>query len=800
MGRKNTFSRALHHLKSDDRIEVLEAAPTNNTMGLMTITPSVETQVETFKEPLDFSRDNDANDGENTDGIFLSDGTILTIEPPGDTSYVLGPMAAMWYAWGNFTRIGYIRQEDRKMVNLASITGELGSWDGSSNFTSYGQLTLAQADWFRTTPKKDGANNDTPNYRAFYPGPPSNEPDEFGRYLCVITGTPKEIPGPIEDRVSAPGQGPEDPTTQFSALLNKLKDQAADIDWDKISKGVETALTIADAALMVASLIGILVPEPATSAAGAAGVMSVLSKLRLANKARNAGSLAKGLKGMGVGATGLKSGGFHALKGGKGLHSGSKGLLSPGGKGVYSASKVGKVGPGGLRPGSGAARYTQAGSNPLSGFSKGGAGSSPGGVVGSVVPGGSRGINVIEPQRVVNPQTFKKGTQLFDKVMKGKYPHSKTAQKIRQMGQEAGFGPGQSNIPFSNLLKQDYDYNYGYFLIESVEDNQNAMIIKMMDNPKFVKRLPEIIRGLEDEVDLIQVLDMMGGIEGKTNVTESTQTLSEGRKWLREIRKPVEVPELPKKVKVKPRLKKKEGYKIVGEGLMKDQIAPPEFSSTRENRMWRKYEYNQNIRASQEKKNQVLELVGEGDHQWNYMIGNENWRTSQQMKKFYGNHNDLYNYYYGGKKHKIVRKEGLEKDFLLFLEDENGVKSTLTQSQLNELLAEERDKEDFKEYYMKETEQSEREKNFDRVTKLKSIVGRTKRGEIGPEYPKEPVPELINGWHPKFGKKYKHDKLDPQSAEAMPSQGDPEIDANIDKATDKKSKVRKLKTIMGRLK
>ncbi len=297
-----------------------------------------------------------------------------------------------------------------------------------------------------------------------------------------------------------------------------------------------------------------------------------------------------------------------------------------------------------------------------------------------------------------------------------------------------------------------------------------------------------------------KLLDYLDDAIENEDVTESIQTLSEGRKWLREIRKPVEVPELPKKVKVKPRLKKKEGYKIVGEGLMKDQIAPPEFSSTRENRMWRKYEYNQNIRASQEKKNQVLELVGEGDHQWNYMIGNENWRTSQQMKKFYGNHNDLYNYYYGGKKHKIVRKEGLEKDFLLFLEDENGVKSTLTQSQLNELLAEERDKEDFKEYYMQETEQSEREKNFDRVTKLKSIVGRTKRGDIGPEYPKEPVPELINGWHPKFGKKYKHDKLDPQSAEAMPSQGDPEIDANIDKATDKKSKVRKLKTIMGKLK
>ena len=276
MGRKNTFSRALHHLKSDDRIEVLEAAPTNNTMGLMTITPSVETQVETFKEPLDFSRDNDANDGENTDGIFLSDGTILTIEPPGDTSYVLGPMAAMWYAWGNFTRIGYIRQEDRKMVNLASITGELGSWDGSSNFTSYGQLTLAQADWFRTTPKKDGANNDTPNYRAFYPGPPSNEPDEFGRYLCVITGTPKEIPGPIEDRVSAPGQGPEDPTTQFSALLNKLKDQAADIDWEQVGNAINVGMV----ALDVIAVLGILFPEPGTSIAGAARLATRMAGLK----------------------------------------------------------------------------------------------------------------------------------------------------------------------------------------------------------------------------------------------------------------------------------------------------------------------------------------------------------------------------------------------------------------------------------------------------------------------------------------------------------------------------------------
>ena len=188
---------------------------------------------------------------------------------------------------------------------------------------------------------------------------------------------------------------------------------------------------------------------------------------------------------------------------------------------------------------------------------------------------------------------------------------------------------------------------------------------------------------------------------------------------------------------------------------MKDNIAPPEFSPTRENRLWRKYEVNQNRRASQEKKNQVLELIGEGDHQWNHMLGNEKWRSASQMKKFYGDHDYLYDYYYGGKKHKVLRKEGLEKDFLLFIEDENGFKDTILQTELNELLAEERDKEDFKEYYMKETEQKEREKNFDRATKLKSIVGRIKRGDIKPEYPNEPPPKMVNGYHPKFGKKYK---------------------------------------------
>ena len=69
MGRKNTFSRALKHLKST---QIDEGMPTNNTQGLMTVgDPSryIPPEAEVV-EYLDFEKDNDDDDGKNTDGIF----------------------------------------------------------------------------------------------------------------------------------------------------------------------------------------------------------------------------------------------------------------------------------------------------------------------------------------------------------------------------------------------------------------------------------------------------------------------------------------------------------------------------------------------------------------------------------------------------------------------------------------------------------------------------------------------------------------------------------------------------------
>ena len=105
-------------------------------------------------------------------------------------------------------------------------------------------------------------------------------------------------------------------------------------------------------------------------------------------------------------------------------------------------------------------------------------------------------------------------------------------------------------------------------------------------------------------------------------------------------------------------------------------------------------------------------------------------------------------------------------------------------------------------------ELDEQETYVDKVKDpLFSKVANRLKKEI--DYPKKPAPKGYpdkappkidpnTGMHPKYGKRYKYDKLDPQSAEGMPMQGDPEIDANIQKATDSKRKARKIKNLLGK--
>ena len=85
----------------------------------------------------------------------------------------------------------------------------------------------------------------------------------------------------------------------------------------------------------------------------------------------------------------------------------------------------------------------------------------------------------------------------------------------------------------------------------------------------------------------------------------------------------------------------------------------------------------------------------------------------------------------------------------------------------------------------------------------KAISSVKKNNDVAPDDAPPPAPPLAvmpNGYSSKYGKHYKHDKLDPQSAEAMPPTGNPEIDANIKKATNAKEKARKLKILRGKTK
>ena len=173
--------------------------------------------------------------------------------------------------------------------------------------------------------------------------------------------------------------------------------------------------------------------------------------------------------------------------------------------------------------------------------------------------------------------------------------------------------------------------------------------------------------------------------------------------------------------------------------MMKTLNAPNQFKPPAPN-IWASKDRKANIRSSQEKKNEVLELVGAAEHHWTYMT-----EDSKKQK----------------------------------------------QERINEMMSAEFDKQlemMYEQHRIKENKLN------------KTISAFRKPTDIKPEYPETPPPEPDpeTGMHPKYGKRYKHDKLDPQSAEAMPPTGNPEIDANVKKATNQKEKARKLKIIFGK--
>ena len=207
--------------------------------------------------------------------------------------------------------------------------------------------------------------------------------------------------------------------------------------------------------------------------------------------------------------------------------------------------------------------------------------------------------------------------------------------------------------------------------------------------------------------------------------------------------------------------------------------------------VWSKDWQDYNSKQSQEKKNQVLEKIGDGKKAFNYMLTDSKKKTAEELEKFWGLHPEMHKYFYNGKEYKATRKEEVKGDLLLFMEDENGEKSTILQSELSIKLAEGKERQMLDEY--NEIQSKKEPTPFFKDPLMKKVAKRLKN-EIEYEgkpaakgYPNDPPPEMVNGWHPNYGKTYKYDKLDPVSAVMMRKAptGNPEIDANVKKAASK---------------
>ena len=903
MGRgRNKFARAIKHIKStqiDERLELLNEIPTNSTTGYMTAVPGGVGGVEwtdktyttdtggntIFVDSVDFDADADEY-GQDTSGLFDTNGShpagtrVRTIEPPGDTSYVLGPMTAMFYTWSRpWTQIGYIRESDRRMIDLGRLEGKLSDWDGNADdLNSYGQLTLEQALWFRDVKKKDNAGNDPDNYnyRAFYPGPPSNAADGKGRYLCCIVGESKRIigsqtrKGPSVPNISATGG---DASTDLSAMLDRLVNSAATRRakatgknlWDIVSgqysntalkgalnilrgftdkamfgsgdyifkgleKGVDYLPSFTGASNL--KLFGKKIPK-------IADWNPLLKRLAGKNYASQyfTPDLDTALKYAGEGGTvtaiprtkgvrGIKnwlgsniSRGFDPTKGVEQLvrtsdtialknltktfdiadPASKEALEALAKKGVKNAGVLGRLGKfvpflnAGLVVADVTSRLSKQPPD-YAGALLGGFQAIPG-PVGWIAMGAQLTYDVGGGYDTMN-NFYGPKINALKKNLSSKGPMKGSRSRF---GEEYISEQNESALPPKEdmrqaliemglpMNKEDYIAEMGTYLTLLGVNPQLLSILLLSiggkelskDQKKWVDdNFVQIISGISkldfSNKDLspdnpLSSEDDPWALD-KQQTQESRNLVESRRRVIKNLKKPVVIPEDPKVIKVRPRVI---GHPSTRQlcNQMKDVKENQQFK--RPLPVWSMNQMERNTLQSQEKKNEGLMYLGYSADHWEVMTGG--------IKE----HNDkMMNLHYGDKKQKkkVIRKENVNGgDYAVIMEDEKGYKSSILQSDLNDKLAEKHHQEDLDLY----NKMYPKKKSV-----FREIVERRKKGQFDYEgkpspdgHPEQPPAKMVKGWHPNYGKKHNmFNRIDPQTANAMPETGDPEIDAKVKKA------------------
>jgi len=881
MAKKKTFSKLRAHLTStelDEKAAVLEnitRMPTNNTAFVFQGDPS-NPQGNSFETITDGETDEtDYNIGENptssteardTTGLFNAGGDhskgeyVKTVEPPGDTSYVLGPMAAMYYTWSYpWTMIGYIRESDRRMVNLGRIDGKLSDWDGSSGnassgsgtFYSYGQLTTEQAIWFRDIQKAFGNTNDpaTYSYRAFYPGPPSATPDAYGRYPCILTGVSKKTSRTVPDATPLDKQA-GDNFSAIQALKKGFGDTVQsiyksgkqifartfdDLSQGNLSKLAKATLNVLDGFAIQQQLGDYIfkglpkgvdyLPDftgggpkmfggkkwadilpfgkqlagdnyatqyftpsyhKALDYAKADGTIVVMPKTDAVRGLKN--PFKRGVsRGFGFGDIEkvVKSSDAVANKNLTKVLKVSdpntanvlKDLASKGIKNNKILSKVGKAVP-----------FLNAGLVAADVTSRIKSGDTFGAVLGAaqIIPGPIGWVSLAAQTAYDVDGHFNKNG--FKNTVTGKRFESYIMEQDEESDilspQEIGKELFADGLPED---KNEFIKTMGtYLTLQGVNPEFLSILLLSIGGQQLS---PEQEGWVKENIP--KIAEMMAvkreGQGGEEDEVKEGISLERKRQIFGHLTQPVVLPETKQKTyKVSPGQRYKDKNKKPEETNFQDMdklfnknIGGPQPFKPQERTSWTKDFIAQNVMKSQEKMNGVLEMIGDGKHAFEYAMNDYKRMGAKELEQYWGKNPNMYSFMFNGKKYNVTRKEHVEGDLVVFMEDQKGVKSNMLQSELNLKLQEQNEKWIEEAYFKCHPVIPEKKESTYELIKRRFLENK----KIAPEFPAEPPPKMVNGYHPEYGKKkaqyYK--KLDPASANAMPLTGDPETDEIVRK-------------------
>ena len=248
--------------------------------------------------------------------------------------------------------------------------------------------------------------------------------------------------------------------------------------------------------------------------------------------------------------------------------------------------------------------------------------------------------------------------------------------------------------------------------------------------------------------ELREIIKQKSGNKSESYLHGDSFVLTESRKKiLKNIKKPYEVPELPKK------------YKMNFAGKYSAQNTPDKTASqvsdalvasgNAKGQRWRQKDKDWVGYETTERMNVVYDKVGHGDQYWKMIVGDN------ARKK---------------KDRELQEKLNIVAHEKALMQENPNYETPFNKKHIDE----------------QETLSADKDPLFKKVSKSlkKSIDYPDKPAKAG--YPNDPPPKMINGYHPDLvnGQKVSnyYNRLDPASAMAMPKTGNDSIDSKVDLA------------------